>query len=383
MIFLLFLSTLSLRRATRDLQRWSASDCNFYPRSPCGERRHNFRTCIVNHFISIHALLAESDTTNDGTTKAQDISIHALLAESDTGAKIHDPGQILFLSTLSLRRATFFRHKKTLQGFNFYPRSPCGERRWLRCWQLAARDISIHALLAESDRYPRFAFSTSPRISIHALLAESDIVKGFLFFRHKNFYPRSPCGERRFIIKARFHMAYFYPRSPCGERPPYVLPVPRPPQIFLSTLSLRRATPTQQPMRQQPRHFYPRSPCGERRAGCGHVAGRHEISIHALLAESDLTVTDLGKRDVWISIHALLAESDALIPHQQESSDRFLSTLSLRRATRSQPWRAGQTGISIHALLAESDERAERHANSQQEFLSTLSLRRATGGPGG
>ena len=34
------------------------------------------------------------------------------------------------------------------------------------------------------------------------------------------------------------------------------------------------------------------------------------ISIHALLAESDLTVPDLGKRDVWISIHALLAESD-------------------------------------------------------------------------
>ena len=34
----------------------------------------------------------------------------------------------------------------------------------------------------------------------------------------------------------------------------------------------------------------------------------------------------------------------------------FLSTLSLRRATR-----------------------AENHANSQQEFLSTLSLRRATG----
>ena len=36
--------------------------------------------------------------------------------------------------------------------------------------------------------------------------------------------------------------------------------------------------------------------------------------------------------------------------------------------------------ISIHALLAESD-RGENHANSQQEkFLSTLSLRRATRG---
>ena len=34
------------------------------------------------------------------------------------------------------------------------------------------------------------------------------------------------------------------------------------------------------------------------------------ISIHALLAESDLAVPDLGKRNVGISIHALLAESD-------------------------------------------------------------------------
>ena len=37
------------------------------------------------------------------------------------------------------------------------------------------------------------------------------------------------------------------------------------------------------------------------------------ISIHALLAESDFTVADLGKRDIWISIHALLAESDVTL----------------------------------------------------------------------
>ena len=33
------------------------------------------------------------------------------------------------------------------------------------------------------------------------------------------FYPRSPCGERRFgRVTASFRL-YFYPRSPCGERP--------------------------------------------------------------------------------------------------------------------------------------------------------------------
>ena len=35
---------------------------------------------------------------------------------------------------------------------------------------------------------------------------------------------------------------------------------------FLSTLSLRRATPTAQALEPQLQNFYPRSPCGERPA---------------------------------------------------------------------------------------------------------------------
>ena len=56
-----------------------------------------------------------------------------------------------------------------------------------------------------------------------------------------------------------------------------------------------------------------------------------------------------------ISIHALLAESDSVphwpVPRQQ----KFLSTLSLRRATFNPPTKPFKIGISIHALLAESD----------------------------
>ena len=57
----------------------------------------------------------------------------------------------------------------------------------------------------------------------------------------------------------------------------------------------------------------------------------------------------------------------------------FLSTLSLRRATRQ-----GQSGkalhrISIHALLAESDGEVNKVLIVAPKFLSTLSLRRATG----
>ena len=34
-------------------------------------------------------------------------------------------------------------------------------------------------------------------------------------------------------------------------------------------------------------HFYPRSPCGERPRAEHHANSQQEISIHALLAESD------------------------------------------------------------------------------------------------
>ena len=60
----LFLSTLSLRRATAnwfDLWGWAEY---FYPRSPCGERRHWPGFPVVGRSISIHALLAESDGTS-------------------------------------------------------------------------------------------------------------------------------------------------------------------------------------------------------------------------------------------------------------------------------------------------------------------------------
>ena len=59
---------------------------------------------------------------------------------------------MLFLSTLSLRRATELNSSWISSIKNFYPRSPCGERRCLRCCAISCMTISIHALLAESDR---------------------------------------------------------------------------------------------------------------------------------------------------------------------------------------------------------------------------------------
>ena len=79
-------------------------------------------------------------------------------------------------------------------------------------------------------------------------------------------------------------------------------------------------------------NFYPRSPCGERPAF-------DILAVSALL----------------ISIHALLAESDCEGVSLLRKITRFLSTLSLRRATDFHSLNLDWILISIHALLAESD----------------------------
>ena len=126
--------------------------------------------------ISIHALLAESDSECPHTRQRDVISIHALLAESDA----RRPGQTAkadrFLSTLSLRRAT---RGKVTDGYDrndFYPRSPCGERRFSCYLDNIEISISIHALLAESDGCNPDFEGNIDAISIHALLAESDAI---------------------------------------------------------------------------------------------------------------------------------------------------------------------------------------------------------------
>ena len=217
-----------------------------------------------NHVISIHALLAESDSLTD------DVS---------TGGKI-------FLSTLSLRRAT--EQEIIPEEVETY--------------------ISIHALLAESD-VGASQGADIEHISIHALLAESDLMMlsmvaipiiflstlslrratpalyqlydtyAFLstlslrratapnrrpYHCNRNFYPRSPCGERHSLpLNYVTNRRHFYPRSPCGER--------------LSRYVFSSAC----------QNFYPRSPCGERPAELTTLVNKLFISIHALLAESD------------------------------------------------------------------------------------------------
>ena len=148
-------------------------------------------------------------------------------------------------------------------------------------------------------------------ISIHALLAESDGAISQLQCALGNFYPRSPCGERRAYLQylCELSLQNFYPRSPCGERRLFLLPFYTR-QQFLSTLSLRRATEYWVGGYGTANNFYPRSPCGERLRRL-HMADFDKIFLSTL---------SLRRATIWafLSLSMICA---------------FLSTLSLRRAT--------------------------------------------------
>ena len=124
----LFLSTLSLRRATMIHPLLCNAKPNFYPRSPCGERLMGIpATWCWTAFLSTLSLRRATCDT-----------LSALAPEE-------------FLSTLSLRRATMIHPLLCNAKPNFYPRSPCGERRLHFGYVTNSVIISIHALLAESD----------------------------------------------------------------------------------------------------------------------------------------------------------------------------------------------------------------------------------------
>ena len=260
-----FLSTLSLRRATKLVQLSPLQYGYFYPRSPCGERPECHLQISRENGISIHALLAESDVTAriiDPTYGK--ISIHALLAESDpfsrSGPMTHryfyprspcGERRILgrwvrygeqFLSTLSLRRATRPAKPDRSAPDNFYPRSPCGERLLPRCRRWKRRrflsTLSLRRATCSTGTRATSRATFLSTLSLRRATASKALCATafFLFLStlslrrattgncppypgRSNFYPRSPCGERRPSLIRKKLNHYFYPRSPCGERP--------------------------------------------------------------------------------------------------------------------------------------------------------------------
>ena len=101
------------------------------------------------------------------------------------------------------------------------------------------------------------------------------------------------------------------------------------------------------------------------------------ISIHALLAESDLSILTLPPF-VRISIHALLAESDSIVISFIASPMHFYPRSPCGERLGGHAPGLNLCAISIHALLAESDAEKLNNSLTIKLFLSTLSLRRAT-----
>ena len=146
---------------------------HFYPRSPCGER----------------------PTKSDREANNRKISIHALLAESDPPVRDIIQWEGIFLSTLSLRRATLAGPSGPAFLYNFYPRSPCGERRKPRA--LKSRRIVFLSTL-----------SLRRATSAVFLLLAAGVFLSTLSLRRAT--SQQPEGTTK--------TTYFYPRSPCGER---------------------------------------------------------------------------------------------------------------------------------------------------------------------
>ena len=123
------------------------------------------------------------------------ISIHALLAESDTTRHISPLTQSHFYPRSPCGERPCGNDASQSAGHHFYPRSPCGERRCKTC-----------------GKFGLFLF-------LSTLSLRRATINGL---RHRwasfYFYPRSPCGERHIHAPNRRPYHYFYPRSPCGER---------------------------------------------------------------------------------------------------------------------------------------------------------------------
>ena len=168
-----FQSTHSLRSATGRRRRNQPDTPCFNPRTPCGVRPIP-STAVSGHTqVSIHALLAECDSTSKSSLTKLPVSIHALLAECDFTLISRSINYDGFQSTHSLRSATL-GHRSRFPEFSvsihallaecdrlfraqvswqacFNPRTPCGVRLSVTRDMVRKITVSIHALLAECD----------------------------------------------------------------------------------------------------------------------------------------------------------------------------------------------------------------------------------------
>ena len=127
-----------------------------------------------------------------------DISIHALLAESDGLCMLYDTTALIFLSTLSLRRATAGMHAQWPTQQEFLSTLSL-RRATFRGWTLNINGpiflstLSLRRATLFRQNYECFQWIFLSTLSLR----------------------RATCS----FINSSSIITYFYPRSPCGERP--------------------------------------------------------------------------------------------------------------------------------------------------------------------
>ena len=351
---------------------------NFYPRPPRGGRHLRMAIALQHIFISIHALREEGDCITVKSmhrakqflstpsarratlalTALQDfrlyfyprpprggrlwlllvwcpcagISIHALREEGDSAFAVFTLLWLLFLSTPSARRATFFLVCFPCVCQHFYPRPPRGGRPYSPSVPRVDGRISIHALREEGDCFAVVAFAALGHFYPRPPRGGRPQLSYTIMPHSSDFYPRPPRGGRLGIrLYMQILLLYFYPRPPRGGRPCIVI-ISLGRFSFLSTPSARRATSLY--------HF---------------MLFFASISIHALREEGDFLVRVYFENGAKISIHALREEGDCFAVVAFAALGHFYP----------RPPRGGRRpfgpvigivfAISIHALREEGD----------------------------
>ena len=132
----------------------------------------------------------------------------------------------------------------------------------------------------------KFQTICKQRISIHAPREGSDCPAGCPPRRRRDFYPRSPRGERPGRSEHWRPNFHFYPRSPRGERQQPV-GADKPGHIISIHAPREGSDPGSASGFTKREDFYPRSPRGERPLYATPNAPASTISIHAPREGSD------------------------------------------------------------------------------------------------
>ena len=302
--------------------------------------------------VSTHAPLAGSDGRDWLGEVVVRVSTHAPLAGSDHVARV-------------ARRSRLVSTHAPLAG------SDRGRGQALR-----EDRVSTHAPLAGSDRGVQPG-APLRIVSTHAPLAGSDPSRaGRLVPIIVCFNPRSPCGERHFLIVEGARLDLFQP-----------------------TLPLRGATCGASRRHRHSKGFNPRSPCGERPQApslsddvaefqptlplrgatdfSNYFGNIDHVSTHAPLAGSDAQPPARSVHALAVSTHAPLAGSDKPRAPRSSGATGFnpRSPCGERRIL---PELARVHLVSTHAPLAGSDLWRSSCRRIDRRFQPTLPLRGAT-----